>query len=237
MLEIPGLTLFVIDGGVGRPLIKLALRDTLNQIKPEATIIFSENPFDWEEPEWLECGFYRIRPCTSVREAMAVFWTTVPWNVNTEFMMHVEWDGWIVDASAWDPEFLSYDYIGAPWPWYSDGLDVGNGLGIRSTRLMRFLSNHRTEFPIPVQEDDGICRVYRPKLEKKGFRWAPRELASRFSWERGPRPGPTFAFHGVFNWTSILTYDQLTERLALATDYERSKPEWPELMAGIEESY
>lgn len=228
MISLPNLTLFAIDGGRGQELIRLALRDTLEQITPTRTLVFSCDLEFWRFHNFETVS---IPKCSSAKEATKIMWYVIPSWISTPFMMHVEWDGWVIDASAWQPEFLDYDYIGAPWPWHPEGSNVGNGLGIRSLRLMEHLrlTHGVPEFKFPDREDDWICREARPKLEKSGFKFAPAALARAFSWERGPQPGPTFMFHGVFNWKSVLTPDQLIERLALITDYERSKVEWREL--------
>ena len=36
--------------------------------------------------------------------------------INTKYCLVVQSDGFIVNADAWDDDFYSYDYIGAPWP-------------------------------------------------------------------------------------------------------------------------
>ena len=39
-------------------------------------------------------------------------------------MLIVQDDGFIINKNLWDEEFLSYDYIGAPWPldekWFKE---------------------------------------------------------------------------------------------------------------------
>lgn len=47
--------------------------------------------------------------------------------VQTDFMLVIQWDGYVLNANAWNPEWLKYDWIGAPWEWYTDGMQVGNG--------------------------------------------------------------------------------------------------------------
>jgi hypothetical protein len=227
VLSLPDVTLFVIDGGVALPLTRLALSDTLKQIKPAKVLIFSAQPEVWRQDGY---DVLPIGRCRSAEEAMRVMWYKVPNPIETSHMLHVEWDGWVINAEMWRDEYLDYDYIGAPWPWYQDDHKVGNGLGVRSVRLMRFLRDNPTRFPLPLREDEGICRVYRPALEQEGFRFAPLELATEFSWERGPCPGPTFAYHGCFNWPQVLDMGALMERLDLATEYERGKPEWWEML-------
>ncbi len=49
----------------------------------------------------------------------------------------VQWDGFVIKPTRWDPRFLDFDYIGAPWPQFHDGHEVGNGgFSLRSRRLL-----------------------------------------------------------------------------------------------------
>jgi hypothetical protein len=119
-------------------------------------------------------------------------------HVETDFVLICQWDGYVVDASAWQDAFLAHDYVGAPWPWHDDGHDVGNGgFSLRSRRLL-----HATR-ALPAgdeAEDNAICRTHRTVLETgHGIRFAPRALAAGFSHERGPQPPACFGFHGLFN--------------------------------------
>ena len=117
----------------------------------------------------------------------------------------VQWDGFVTDARQWDPRFLEYDYIGAPW---KDG-SVGNGgFSLRSRRLMDALQ--ATPTPETHPEDYCICERYRAELEaRSGIRFAPLEVARKFSWE-APDPGhPTFGLHGFFNFHRALSEAEL----------------------------
>lgn len=123
--------------------------------------------------------------------------------IETQFMMICQHDGFIVNPDAWNPEFLKYDYIGAPW-WYNDGKNVGNGgFSLRSKRLMRKVAELGViMYGDPTRfhpEDDRICRLYRKSLELEGFTFAPEELARQFSWESNPKYphyNGAFGFHG-----------------------------------------
>lgn len=119
--------------------------------------------------------------------------------VTTDHVLVIQWDGFILDANAWDERFLDFDYIGAFWPQFRDDHQVGNGgFSLRSRRLLlacqdaRFLAGH--------PEDVAICRTNRYFLEQGcRIRFADLETARHFSFEREPRRGRTFGFHGVFN--------------------------------------
>lgn len=66
--------------------------------------------------------------------------------IETEYAIIIHHDGFVVNASSWNPEFLNYDYIGSPWFLPSDTFSyrdvngeiirVGNSVGLRSKRLM-----------------------------------------------------------------------------------------------------
>ncbi|HEY5971619.1 MAG TPA: DUF5672 family protein [Pseudoxanthomonas sp.] len=121
----------------------------------------------------------------------------------------VQWDGFVTDARQWDPRFLEYDYIGAPW---KDG-SVGNGgFSLRSRRLVDALQAMQT--PETHPEDHCICDRYRAELETRfGIRFAPLELARRFAWE-APDPGhSTFGLHGFFNFHRALDERELISYL------------------------
>ena len=128
-------------------------------------------------------------------------------HIETEFCLVVQWDGFVLDSSRWDPAFLTFDYIGAPWPQFRDGQDVGNGgFSLRSRRLLDACRD--PDFQPFDPEDLAICRTNRRLLESRhGIRFADRMTAASFSLERGRHEVPTFGFHGVFNMIPLLGAD------------------------------
>lgn len=127
--------------------------------------------------------------------------------IDTEFVLLVQPDSWIINGELWTDEFYNWDFLGAPWPINWEGIgtperQVGNGgFSLRSKRLLRVLADMPLRETHP--EDVVICRDNRPALESLGIKFAPVELASRFSYECGQCPeGGSFGFHGVFhfNW-------------------------------------
>jgi hypothetical protein len=112
-------------------------------------------------------------------------------HVGTDHALIVQWDGYVLNGSAWDDEFLKYDFVGAPWFW--DGV-VGNaGFALVSKRLLEELARDEYE---ASPFDVNLCRRYRKQLEERGFKFAPLELAGRFSVENGPYEGQ-FGWHGM----------------------------------------
>lgn len=124
----------------------------------------------------------------------------LPYFIKTDFALIVQFDGFIVNPKAWTDEFLKYDYIGAPW-WY-DELNVGNGgFSLRSRKFMEACSKFDYGKK-PHPEDDVICRQFRNDFESMGFKWAPENVASKFSWEgnvKYPNYNGAFGFHGRNN--------------------------------------
>lgn len=114
--------------------------------------------------------------------------------ITTDYTLLVQNDGYILDGSLWDDEFLQYDYIGAPWPpnthFTKSGKEVrvGNGgFSFRSKKLLNVLNELHLPFTDMGtgfwHEDGAICVHYREELEEYGIKFAPVEVAAKFSTE------------------------------------------------------
>ena len=120
-------------------------------------------------------------------------------HIKTPFVLFVQWDGWIINKDSWNPNFLDYDYIGAVWPWHTEGKRVGNGgFSLRSRRLLELTASPEFVYQ-DLNEDDLICHLNRDFLESKGIRFAPEDIARTFSYERELSNIKTFGFHGEFH--------------------------------------
>lgn len=146
--------------------------------------------------------------------------------ITTPHCLVVQWDGFVLDADRWNQRFLQFDYVGAPWPQFDDHRDVGNGgFSLRSRRLLKACQDER--FRLEGPEDVAICRANRPFLEEEhGIRFADRDTAKIFSYERTRPSQPTFGFHGVFNMVGAVGADRfwdiymgLDDRRTVFTDY------------------
>lgn len=119
-------------------------------------------------------------------------------HVETSHCLVVQWDGHVINARRWRWEFIDYDYIGASWPQFDDGHDVGNGgFSLRSRRLME--ACREPQFRASHPEDLAIGRANRSWLEGRGLRFAPRALADLFAAERSGDIATSFGYHGVWN--------------------------------------
>ncbi|WP_338503356.1 DUF5672 family protein [Sphingomonas kaistensis] len=167
----------------------------------------------------------RIAPLRSVDDYCRFMLTELRDHIATEYVLVCQWDGFVVDPTAWDDNFLQFDYIGAPWPQFTDGHDVGNGgFSLRSRRLLDALQ--APDMITTSPEDVAIGRLNRERLERDhGLRFADTDTAARFSFERCAPTAPSFGFHGAFNLIPILgadrfwsLYRSLNERGAVRHD-------------------
>ncbi|QBR01047.1 DUF5672 family protein [Paraburkholderia pallida] len=126
--------------------------------------------------------------------------------ISTPWVLVVQWDGYVVDGSQWTEAFYQYDYIGARWLNAKEGIEVGNGgFSLRSSKLLKALADERFATGTERLEDVLICNTWRSVLENDyGIRFAPAELADRFSYEYAVPARPSFGFHGLINmWRHI----------------------------------
>lgn len=135
-------------------------------------------------------------------------------HIATEHVLLIQWDGYVVNPDAWSGDFLRHDYIGARWGFHQDAHCVGNGgFSLRSRRLLDALQDPDIERFEP--EDVMICRDYRPLLESRhGIRFAPPEVADRFSFETTYPQGRPLGFHGLFNMWLFLDDAEVTDFIA-----------------------
>lgn len=117
--------------------------------------------------------------------------------IETPFALIVHHDGFVVNPGAWREEFLQYDYIGSPWPIPKDEVRyrdtegnlvrVGNGVSLRSKRLMEFAKQNHLPWEKTdsgdYNEDCFLCCKNKLLLEKKGMKFAPLEIAVYFGRE------------------------------------------------------
>jgi hypothetical protein len=131
--------------------------------------------------------------------------------IDTDFSLLVHHDGWVTSPENWDNRFLDFDYIGAPWAYsndsyttdYGEHVRVGNaGVCIRSKKLLEMPTKLGLELEgrQGFYNDDGnFCVYHRKTFLENGIKYAPIELAAKFSrevWIHGISRTDTFAFHG-----------------------------------------
>jgi hypothetical protein len=141
--------------------------------------------------------------------------------VETKFCLCIQSDGFVLNPQLWTNEFLKYDYVGAPWPnavnlnngpvdkLYFDKNKVGNGgFSLRSKKLLEICSRIKfDELNFPIKSEDMIiCHFLYEEMLKAGIKFAPLNLASKFSIEslienQNSSLVSSFGFHGK-HWLS-----------------------------------
>lgn len=117
--------------------------------------------------------------------------------IETDFVLLVQYDGFIINPHLWSSRFLDYDYIGARWPWYTDNTVGNGGFSIRSKRLLSSTAKI-VHNDLLIAEDDLICRKNRNFLESEyGIIFAPAQIADQFSLEFVDSNKASFGFHGL----------------------------------------
>ena len=118
----------------------------------------------------------------------------VPKYITSDFAMSVHEDGFPIEVGRWKPEFLHYDYIGAPW---QDGIVGNGGFNIESQKLLKAkMSLPPTPEELTTASDMYVCRNRKVDLRALGINFAPRDLALEFSSETFGNQWPSFGFHG-----------------------------------------
>lgn len=118
-------------------------------------------------------------------------------HIDTDYVLLVHYDGFVVHPESWRDEFLAYDYIGSPWPLPTEEHDyrdakgeicrVGNSVSIRSRKLLAFPKQAGLKWERladgSYNEDVFLCCKYKNVIEDAGMRFAPIEVAKYFGHE------------------------------------------------------
>lgn len=168
-----------------------AIQKTLKQVTPARTMFFTD--IELEIPGVDVIQIHKIRSKKEYSEWMIKKLGT--YEINTPHVLIIQNDGYVLDGTQWDEEFLKYDYAGAVWP-ETDGYNVGNGgFSLRTWRLHQILAQDDLIEGLHP-EDSTICRIYRDYLERThGITFMPVDLAHKFSFELCQPHDKTFGFH------------------------------------------
>ncbi len=141
---------------------------------------------------------------------------------SSDFVLIVQWDSFILNGHVWTDDFFQYDYIGAPWPHRP--VAVGNGgFSLRSRRLINTLK--KIELKCVHPEDYVICELHHDELvHKHGIKFAPEKIAAHFAFECIEPSGPTFGFHGFFNFHHALNDTELCHYIKLCDQSTMQSP-------------
>lgn len=171
-----------------------AIRKSMQECKWGRVIFLTDIPLKFDDFEVIQ-----IQSIKSKQEYSEFIVKKLNDYFDTDYVMVIQHDGYVISGDAWDDEFLEYDYIGAPW-LYIDGRNVGNGgASLRSKKLQTVLAND-PKIDITHPEDEIIGRLYRDYLESNfAIKFPSEKLADKFSFELRTPVQKTFAFHGYFH--------------------------------------
>lgn len=197
------ITIVVIETSC-HELAKEAIDKTIQNVDVKKIVTISDKEFYSGATNYLiPCGLSFEKICKIMLKDLTNY-------VDTEHVLTVQWDGMAYDKSMWDDAFLTYDYIGAPWPFVVTDNKVGNGgFSLRSKKLLDALNKDpriKLGGTFGHSEDAIICQQERCYLEYKyDTKFADVPTASKFSLEIGDYRN-SFGFHGP--WNVIRCMDQ-----------------------------
>lgn len=127
--------------------------------------------------------------------------------VDTDFVLSIHVDGFVLNPHLWTDEFFKYDYLGAPWEDIHKSYDriteearkdfnyVGNGgFTLRSKKFID-LSAAIPE-TCTMMEDAFLCNNYKKYFVSNGVKFGTVEVAKKFSQDPLLNMNSTFGFHG-----------------------------------------
>jgi len=196
LLDLSNVTLCAVSGTL-LPQTVAAMERAQAGIAFGAGLFMTDRPGEVAPPEGVEVA--EVPSLRSREDYSLAVQTQLALRVRTDFAMVIQWDGYPVRPENWTDAFLDYDYVGAPWPQFPSAIAVGNGgFSLRSRRLLEACLD--PSFRPGHPEDVVICHTNRALLEDVyDIRFAPVELARRFSCERMGEATESFGFHGLFN--------------------------------------
>ena len=131
-----------------------------------------------------ECTVIKIPPITSLEEYSAFCIEKLAGYIESDFMLTIHADGFIINPYLWSDDFLDYDYIGAPWPadapWCTKSRVGNGGFSLRSRRFMKIASELEETYR---HEDILLTNFCHDIFIAAGCRYAPVEVAMKFALE------------------------------------------------------
>jgi len=206
-LQLPNVTLVTVDTRDTEEALQALLYSAQHIDFAQIKLLSSYTPFCKDKRISIE----RIPNITNIDDWCHFIVYNLHEYIQTDFVLLIHTDGFVVNPAEWRPAFLEYDYIGSPWPLPTDDFSyrdikgniirVGNSVSIRSKKLLELPSKLNIPWVADhgfFNEDGFLCCTNRHLLEANGVRYAPIEVAKYFAHEcmipeiRNITP---FAFH------------------------------------------
>lgn len=192
MIKLPEVTLALISSIQINDAIKMLQKS--NEKIEFATIKFISH----EKPDNLPNNI-QFNKCEEIKDThkySQIVFKYLTNYIDTYFCLLIQPDSCIIHPELWNNNWLKYDYIGAPWAIRDDAyichdtgehVRVGNGgFSLRSKKIM----NAPLIYNLPLlseqgydNEDGNICVYHRVQMKKIGIKFAPVDVAAKFSFE------------------------------------------------------
>jgi hypothetical protein len=214
MLNLNNIEIFCIDGNFTK-------KEILSKVFKFLNKNFSFHGIKYFSPENPEIDGVKHIQCerlNSLEDYSRYVIKSTPEYVEADYVMYIQWDGFPINPSKWNPEFLNYDFIGAPWPWKTgnDHLGMGKGFNggfsLRSAKLVKLQKYIPTQFET-WHEDAVITDICRNMFIHEGCKYAPYELAKQFSLELD-LPDNSNSFDDVFGFHNKEKINTIIERIS-----------------------
>jgi len=201
VLKIPDVTLLML-ADIDIPDAVYAVNKSCEEIEWGAVKFLGSNG----KPEGLcdQATFELTYPIQSINDFNFYCIYNLGKHVETSHILLIHPDGYVIRPWLWDNDWLQYDYIGAPWrddptayldPWGKNHRVGNGGFSLRSKKLLDLPSIVEVPWEVNTgdfyqhmnaglyNEDGNICVHNRHIFEKNGYKFAPVEVASKFSRE------------------------------------------------------
>lgn len=221
-VKLPNVTLVAVNGAdhKNRDWINL-FKFCHSKVEPEESLLFTHCPESYTDDLFATRVWPKPIPTLDHIEFAEFSLYEMYKDIETDYVICIQLDGFVVNEDAWDPKFLDFDYIGAPWPYdnlawqyqnfpdrkpaeIGDNLlkyNVGNGgFCLKSLKFMEEVAK------IPYWEMDihandiATSLTHRKRLEDAGVKFADPQTAIEFSVESKHvencvTPEKSFGFH------------------------------------------
>lgn len=186
-----------------------ALQRSLTELPFRRALLIASTAPSYPDPriEWIGI------PPMSLNEYSRFILQDLHRHIETTHALIIQADGFVLNPERWNPAWLEFDYIGAPW---REQLRVGpyiiplpnrvgnGGFSLRSRRLLQMVAPiDLSTLRYPTRAEDMIiCHLLHDYLVERGMRFADMETAASFSIENpkatfGQTLDTVFGFHGL----------------------------------------
>ena len=194
---------YVVIDTLHHKLSSIALERSMKEFPLDNVLIFSDQPQFWNGRQVI-----KISEIKSTVDYNKIIFYMLPKFLKTEYALFLQYDGYVLSGVNFNPIFLDYDYVGAPWPHF-EHFNVGNGgFSLRSSRLINAIHQYLLPGDLEKPEDVIICRYLRARLEDDtGCKFAPASVARYFSFEMALVDHATFGYHGMYHLPKLMSDD------------------------------